>query len=393
MKPNGTLHQDMAASEAEALLEDWPEWKHDARRGAIKARNLLAVWGRLLRFPPGPEDLTGQIERLAKQDCTLLTARFFEGTALSSWSERAGDLSRAESYALDVSSIEALDFAASGLFDELDRSSVALCMARRLLGADADISPSAQSLAKHVEQAETFLDEHPEVFRPVAPLASDLLLTFRPDLDEFDEPLWRTTVKHRALEEMLEEQEAGLRVVRLGAQDLRDILAARGPRLATVEWALEPGRGTADELHLQMALEKNGASAGQPAELASSETTLSSNSLVWHSGSPEWAGQRPSSVELSWYADGRLHVAPGGFLRTGPDRRLRVVWVSRAGRVLASADVAGTDPITLGPCPNEPTPRPPLPGDRLRLRHTGKHASGETWDVSATIEVVLPRNG
>ncbi|MCS6852810.1 MAG: hypothetical protein NZ700_16755 [Gemmataceae bacterium] len=63
-----------------------------------------------------------------------------------------------------------------------------------------------ESIAK---QAEDFLESHPEVFLPAADWAAAWQSVFRSDLDETDFELWETTLKHRRLEELVEDLEAG----------------------------------------------------------------------------------------------------------------------------------------------------------------------------------------
>lgn len=200
--------RELSLERALGLVEHWADWQGHPAQGPRTARDLLAAWGALARlyrpedFPPEAAPLTDLLRRDAEV-VLAAAARAFAGAA---WLEQAQELNAAVDFAIDPEAIRELELAAVTLFDELDRSSLAVCMAARLTPEGVTAEPWA-AWRRQLTEAEDWFADHVDAFLPAAPLAGATLAACRPGLEE-DEALWQTVLKHRLLEETAEELEA-----------------------------------------------------------------------------------------------------------------------------------------------------------------------------------------
>ena len=118
--------------------------------------------------------------------------------------------------------LEGLERQTRELFDELDRNSRAAHAASLLLPEDDSLRQRLNQFREVAVADEEFLAENPQLFLHASPLASALLRACRADLDETDEALWLTTLKHHALEQLSEEADHGL-LGRPTAEDAADL--------------------------------------------------------------------------------------------------------------------------------------------------------------------------
>jgi hypothetical protein len=225
MNPPAPNPRNQALAWAQVFREDWEECRDDPDYAPSKAWSLLAAWGGVCRFFP-PEALPAEasaVFALVHQDAAVLLNALRQAPEPAEWLERARGLDGAWDFATGEEVVRELETAAVTLFDELDRHSLAACMAARLDPAGA----SAEWLAawqRQVEEAEGWFRDHVEAFLPAAPLAAATLAACRPGLED-DEALWQTVLKHRVLEEAVEEAEAEPALPRLSESDKRAILA------------------------------------------------------------------------------------------------------------------------------------------------------------------------
>src|SRR5262249_22601768 len=109
------------------------------------------------------------------------------------------------------------------LFDVLDRFSLACHAARQLLPESSEVPEGLRGLIEEIAEGEDFLRDYPAAFLGALEIASANLARYRPDLDQVDELLWETTLKHRVLEELLEERDAKP-AQRLTQQEIDELL-------------------------------------------------------------------------------------------------------------------------------------------------------------------------
>lgn len=225
MKPLAPNPRGQAVGWAEAFRDDWEECRSDPDYAPEYAWSLLAAWGEVCRFFDKLPEEVASIPALLQRDAGALLASLGQAPPPAEWLERARRLDRAWNYAVHEEPLRDLELGAINLFHQLDRHSLAVCMARRLTAECSETTGWLADWTRQVEQAEEFFADHVDAFLPVAFLARAVLANCRPDLDEADPELWETTLKHRRLEELGEEMEADLEPVRLTDRDRQAIQA------------------------------------------------------------------------------------------------------------------------------------------------------------------------
>lgn len=213
--------------EAAALTSRWKESRAHAPQ---TARDLLAVWAHLLRFPDavGNDPSAQRLTQLVQGDRTTIVQQLLNLPPPTEWLTAAQELDESWDSA-GAAAAESLEAQARGLFEELDRNSLAIHAAGRLLAADDPLRERLSGLEDELKKAESFLAAHAEVFLPAAAIASARLRDYRNDLDEADEALWLTTLKYRAIEELAEESQTGSLVPPLPADYLAALRAYFAP--------------------------------------------------------------------------------------------------------------------------------------------------------------------
>jgi hypothetical protein len=214
--------------EAAALAARWTESRADA---AHTARDLLALWAHLLRFPSvvSSEPSAQMLDRLIQGDRNTIVQQLLNLPPPTQWLAAAQELETSWDSAGGPAALEALEAQARGLFEELDRNSLAVHAASRLLAADDPLRERLVRLEDELKKAESFLADHAEVFLPAAAVASARLRVYRNDLDETDEGLWLTTLKYRTVEELAEESQTGSLVPPLPANYIAALRAYFAP--------------------------------------------------------------------------------------------------------------------------------------------------------------------
>src|SRR5437762_1932532 len=110
MKELHTANQAVSPilDEADALASRWPESRTD---GPHAARDLLAVWAPLLRFPAtiGSDPSAQRLDRLVQSDRTTIVQQLLNLPPPAHWLQAAQELSAAWDRAGGVAALEALE--------------------------------------------------------------------------------------------------------------------------------------------------------------------------------------------------------------------------------------------------------------------------------------------
>jgi hypothetical protein len=239
--------------EVESHLSSWREARHDAGQGAEEALELLTAWTRLRRFPPAKVegDLFHHLDRVVRAEAEQLVERALSEPFLTCWEADANQVDEGWEAARDAQAAKDLEEHTRELFHRLDQYSLVVPAGRVLLPAGHRLWEKLEALAEEVEKAEALLAEKPDLFLAAAGLAAEELRFCRHDLEEFDEPLWETTLKHARLEELLAEQEAKPLLPPLAPEDVWDLLALPQAVVSDYGRALQ----RADEPQLAMSAE------------------------------------------------------------------------------------------------------------------------------------------
>jgi hypothetical protein len=164
-----------------------------------------------------------RLNEAVQHDAAKLVERFSELTFIDDWIDDSEALDESWDWILDNDEADEADLSEICLFDTLDRFSLACHASHKLLPEGAEVPEDLRTLIEEVAEGENFLRDHPELFLGAAQIASANLARYRPDLDEVDELLWETTLKHRVLEELLEERDAEP-AQRLTQQEMDELL-------------------------------------------------------------------------------------------------------------------------------------------------------------------------
>lgn len=200
--------QSLVQGEINALVSFWPDICNDASIAPDVAFDILATWAHLQRFAPDTLDdrLVFRLKLLVESDQNSLCEHVLNFPFPTGWDEAASQLDDAWDFVSGDIESEELDHAISEHFELLDRWSLvayAIAKLKSQLCSDKRFLSAEESLCR----AEDFLAEQPDIFLPTAVYASSMLDSYRHELHEFDEELWETTLKHRTLQELIDEQE------------------------------------------------------------------------------------------------------------------------------------------------------------------------------------------
>ncbi len=204
--------QQLVLGEVDAIVSFWPEVREDDAIAPHESMNILAVWGHLRRFLPESlkSDVVGRLDDLVKSDIETLVGRFMQCIFPADWITMADAIDEAWDDAVSQEEADDLTRAIREHFEFLDRHQLALYAANHLVDATVAI-PRFAELTETVSachrEAEQYLADHIDVFFPAASYAVALLGSYRQDLDSYDTSLFETTLKHRRLEELLEERD------------------------------------------------------------------------------------------------------------------------------------------------------------------------------------------
>lgn len=200
--------QWLVLGEIDALNSFWPLVREDQDIAPREAVNVLSTWAHVRRFSPETTDeiLVERLNTLVRGDVAKLTESVLEFDFPDDWIGSAEELDDAWDFLIESDRIDDLECAIRQMFYSLDRFSLALyavgCLAPYLRS-----NPQLQELRRRLDSAEEYLQLNADVFLSAAIYASTLFDAYRPDLFDFDQQLWETTLKHRCLQELVDEQE------------------------------------------------------------------------------------------------------------------------------------------------------------------------------------------
>lgn len=207
MKPQVPNPRDAATAWAQTFCTDWEDCRDDPVYGPDNAWALLAACAALYRFFSVLPAEVVSVPAVLQRDSAALLAVLRQGLTPTEWLDRARDVDGAWDYATDDDALRELKMIAIDLFDRLDRHNLVLWMARRL-----DSGSEAENLNRRAEQLardEEFFVNHIDAFFPAASLAKAVIAALRPDLEQADPELWKTTRIHHILVDAWNEAEGG----------------------------------------------------------------------------------------------------------------------------------------------------------------------------------------
>ncbi|MEM7202628.1 MAG: hypothetical protein AAF628_20335 [Planctomycetota bacterium] len=209
-------HRQVVLGEVGSVIENWLYSKSLGARDPEAALDVLALWSHLGRFPPGEDDTSERrLDDLVHGDAELLAATYLAGEGLGDWCERVAELPAILGAPEGVVAGEQPETYVRTLFDELDRHSLAVYAANKLVAVGSPLANELQARRRKIDTAEIALAEDPIAFLAAAPLARRALRDFRGDLFAADVDLWRSTAKHHIVE-----REAALAEFAVGLEPL-----------------------------------------------------------------------------------------------------------------------------------------------------------------------------
>ena len=200
--------QSLVEGEVNALVTFWPDICDDDTISSDVAFDLLAIWAHLRRFDVASLDefLGESLTALLSRDKDAIIDAAMRNPFPVDWAEVADRIDETWDQVTDDDDIANLEDAINEHFESLDRASLVAYAVGKLDAARTD-NDRLEKLVDTVELGEEYLADHPDVFLPAAVMASSMLDSYRHDLHEADEQLWETTLKHRSLQELIDEQQ------------------------------------------------------------------------------------------------------------------------------------------------------------------------------------------
>lgn len=201
--------QTLIQGEINALVSFWSDVRDDNQIGPKVAFDLLAIWAHMKRFEPSTidETLVSRLNALVTEDQNFICEQVLRSSYLDNWTDIADRLDEAWDNVADEDEIDDLEHSISEHFELLDRCSLVVYAINRLR-SKVETDERFQALQNSVNHAEEHLAGDPDMFLPAAVYASSMLDSYRHDLHDADELLWETTLKHRRLQELIDEQQA-----------------------------------------------------------------------------------------------------------------------------------------------------------------------------------------
>jgi hypothetical protein len=400
--PGAPTAQELISGEVDSLVSLWPDVRDDDELAPSEAMHLLAVWAHLHRFVPETinEEVTPTIQQLIENDVRRIVERFAEGPFPDTWCATADELDEAWDNTIDDTAIAELERESRDLFDLLDRFGLALYAAHKLAERSTDEARLSET-EERVRQAEQYLATYPDRFLPAATYATALLEAYRPDLDSFDEQLWRTTLKHRRLQELLDERDSPSPLPRLDQAALAEARAncnlagesvssgaVQVPRFVEICLSGVPGSVHEISPHFAQALQEplDETSTSEAPLRRWEPMRIEAKDLQWLSGSNDMHMQsRVAEINVEWDEAGFLLVLTHGLFRRGDGYSLHVRWFNAQGKLKDEAKTHPDDP--RAPLMLKPGDlAAPKAGDQLTVRHVWTPDEGEGWNVTATIQ-------
>lgn len=203
--------QQLVLGEINATVSFWPDVRDNDVLGPDVSLNILAIWSHLRRFKPESlrDDLVCQLNGLIEAERDAILAKYMQCVFPADWISLAEAIDVAWDDAVTQDEADNLTRDIMEHFELLDRHELALCTANSL-GVNAAL-PSfgeyKEKVGAYLNESEEYLADHIDVFLPAAPYAIEMLASYREDLDIYDVSLWKTTWKHRRLEELVEERD------------------------------------------------------------------------------------------------------------------------------------------------------------------------------------------
>ena len=217
--------QSLVQGEIDALVSFWQDIRDDDLIGPDVAFDLLATWAHLRRFDSNTldEGLVTRLNTLVSSDLGLVCERTLDFPFPTNWPDEASRLDDEWDYVVDDDQIDKLEHAIREHFELLDRGSL-VAYAISTLGSPHCEDERYKLFLKSLLRAENYLADDPSVLLPAAVYASSMLDSYRHDLYDVDEMLWDTTIKHRCLQELIDEQENQNRPTVLPTETVRILI-------------------------------------------------------------------------------------------------------------------------------------------------------------------------
>lgn len=268
------------------------------------------------------------------------------------------------------------------------------------------------ALKKSIGAAEDFLADHPNVFLSAAVFASAMLDSYRVDLDAFDEELSETSLKHRILQGLIDEQQSPSKPVAIRREVTEVLLnpgivksefreysttseaaSTFGERIKEAFAEFEDNGEDSDfgflelpvaesemenELHLALPLQDplDQSEFSQASPRKWDRLVVSADLIEWREGSPT---TEHAAIDIEWTSSHELIVQTHNLLRRGKGFVVKVRWKDKSGGLISE----GISPQPLIPKPirlQVTESDGPKPGDYLEITHQRFSAGQKAWE-------------
>lgn len=407
--------QSLIQGEINALVTFWPDIRDDEAIGPEVAFDLLAIWAHLRRFDASTldENLISRINVLVADDLEAICEQALRFPFPLDWPDIASRLDEAWDHVAEEEEVDELEHSLNEHFELLDRASL-------VAYALADLKPTTcggrrlAGVKDVLHHAESYLADHPDVFLPAAVFASSMLDSYRHDLHEFDERLWETTLRHRAIQELVDEQQNPIAIPKMNrataqllmdgtlvgeATELRPIPVLQndhnplfGERVmeAFAEFDGEADIGFVElpslsssiyfEPQYAMPLQEplNAADASEAPLRRWEQLRFSAGKIEWLKGKPVGVAE-DAIIDIEWNSLSELVIQTNGLLRRGAEYSVKVSWKTETEHVVAEAESSRQlipEPIRLFASQCEG----PGQGDVLEITHAKFLGERKVWE-------------
>lgn len=407
--------QSLVEGEVNSLVTFWPDIRDDAAISPEVAFDLLAIWAHLRRFDVASldESLGESLTALLSRDKDAIVDAALRHPFPADWAEIADRIDETWDQVTDDDDIEHFEDAINEHFELLDRGSLVAFAVEKLGPWQLD-DDRLSNLLLAVQLGEEYIANHRDVFLPAAVMASSMLDSYRHDLHEADEKLWETTLKHRVLQELIDEEEtpnlfpemtrevaqiliestrsdesAGSRKIQFEQNDQGSLFGVR-MREAFVDFEdaddfgfVElPSRSSSSEFEplyampLQEPLDSDDASEAPLRRWG--QLRFSTERIEWRQGKPDGMVEE-ATIDLEWNSSGELLVQTNGLFRRGAQYTVKVSWKTESGNIVAECESSRQ----LIPSPMHllsAGPEGPGRGDFLEISHSKFSGTTKIWD-------------
>ncbi len=333
--------QWLVLGEIDALNSFWPLVREDEDIGPREAVSVLSTWAHARRFSPETKDasLVERLNALVQGDLTQLVESVLKFDFPDDCVESGKELDEAWDFLIESDKIDDLECAIREMFYSLDRFSLAIYAVGRLAPYLCS-SPQFQDLQRRLDSAEEYLQLNADVFLSAAIYASTLFDAYRPDLFDFDQQLWETTLKHRCLQELIDDQLNENQQTKIDPRIFGQLLEGKRESMSSVERVtLEAFRETPPSYLEHGKLDDVQLNVGQKLRSEKQSTTRAPIFSAIESVQNEWHNwndrQRERREKIE--AESSLRQAAEALGTPGIDK---VDWNSRLGIVVDDPNVS-----------------------------------------------------